>query len=307
MTSTRHLVSIADAKRRLFVGLNLRNADLTVAVVDDLGRPLSWLEMPCEKAAGAEATGRQSATAVLRATAAAGLKPADIAATGAFAKDADAAAYGEFWVGAGRDFHSLVLLTLDAEIGSGIVIGDLPLSGKFSQSSQCGHMIIDCTDHARPCLCGQRGHLDAYASARAVVARTQEALDAGRRSSLSQRLAGGEPLTTALLAAEANRGDPLALEIVMETARYLGVGIVNLMHTVDPGGVLLGGAMTFGGAESALGGRFLARIHEEVRRRAFPLLAEHTVIEFAMLGGDAAVLGAAGLARLEYAAGAKGI
>ena len=76
--------------------------------------------------------------------------------------------------------------------------------------------------------------------------------------------------------------------------------MVNLMHTVDPSGVLLGGAMTFGGHESALGRRFLARVQEEVRRRAFRTLAERTIIDFAVLGADAGFIGAAGLARLEH-------
>ena len=86
----------------------------------------------------------------------------------------------------------------------------------------------------------------------------------------------------------------------METARYLGVGITNVMHTIDPNGVLLGGAMTFGGKETELGRSFLAEIKAEVKRRAYAVLAERTVIDFATLGGDAGYIGAAGLARLEY-------
>jgi glucokinase len=72
------------------------------------------------------------------------------------------------------------------------------------------------------------------------------------------------------------------------------------MHTLDPNGILLGGAMTFGGDQSQLGRSFLAEIKAEVKRRAYPILAEKTVIEFAALGGDAGYIGAAGLARLEH-------
>ncbi len=72
------------------------------------------------------------------------------------------------------------------------------------------------------------------------------------------------------------------------------------MHTIDPSGVLLGGAMTFGGSRTALGRQFLEWVREEVGRRAFPVLAERTVIDFAALGGDAGYIGAAGLARLEH-------
>ena len=78
-------------------------------------------------------------------------------------------------------------------------------------------------------------------------------------------VAQGEPLTPRVLAEEAERGDPLALEIVLETADFLAIGIVNAMHTVDPAGVVIGGAMTFGGRDAAIGRRFLDRVRSEVR------------------------------------------
>ena len=102
------------------------------------------------------------------------------------------------------------------------------------------------------------------------------------------------------MAHEAEAGDALALEIIADTARYLAIGIVNLMHTINPNGVLLGGAMTFGGGQSPLGRRFLGWIKEEVCRRAFRGPAEQTVIDFATLGGDAGYIGAAGLGAVEH-------
>jgi glucokinase len=218
----------------------------------------------------------------------------------AFANDAGAAAYGEFWVGSGRAFHSMVMLTLGTGIGCGIIIGDLSIDGEHSHGAECGHIIINDADDARLCGCGKRGHLEAYASATAVIARTHEALEAGRESSVSQRLAEGKKLTPKLLAEEAEAGDRLSWEIIEQTARYLGVGITSLMHTIDPAGVLLGGAMTFGGRESELGCRFLSAVKNEVDRRAFPLLAERITLDFAALGADAGYIGAAGVARLEY-------
>jgi glucokinase len=217
-----------------------------------------------------------------------------------FANDANAAAYGEFWVGSGRDFHSMALFTLGTGIGCGIIVGDLSIDGENSHGAECGHIIIDCSPGARLCGCGQRGHLEAYAGATAVTDRTRDALEAGRPSSLHKQLADGCKLTPKLLANEAEKGDPLSLEIIAETARFLAVGIVNVMHTIDPGGVLLGGAMTFGGSQNKLGRQFLQWIKEEVGRRAFPVLAQRTIIDFAALGGDAGYIGAAGLARLEH-------
>jgi glucokinase len=116
---------------------------------------------------------------------------------------------------------------------------------------------------------------------------------------LAGRLESGEDLSPLMIAEEANDGDELSLEIVLETAKYLGVGIVSLVHTIDPSGVLLGGSMTFGVSED-LGRRFLDRVRVEFRKRTFPLLAERTKIELASLGNDAGYLGAAGMARLEH-------
>jgi glucokinase len=78
------------------------------------------------------------------------------------------------------------------------------------------------------------------------------------------------------------------------------VGIVSLMHTIDPAIVVIGGAMTWGGHDTATGRNFLQAVRAEVRLRGFPAPAEQTRIDYASLGGDAGYLGAAGLARLAY-------
>ncbi len=216
-----------------------------------------------------------------------------------FENDANAAAYGEFWVGSGRALRSMVMFTLGTGIGCGVVVDDLVLRGEHSHGAECGHIIIDYRPDAPACSCGQLGHLEAFCSAKGVVRRVHEALTAGRASSL-QKLAASEPITPLAVARAAEAGDALARELVMETARYLGVGVVNLMHTIDPNGVVLGGAMTFGGHDTELGRSFLGTVRDEVRQRAFPVLAEKTVIDFAALGGDAGFIGAAGVARQEH-------
>ena len=192
----------------------------------------------------------------------------------------------------------MVLLTLGTGVGGGIIIHDYNVEGEHSHGSELGHTIIDYNDDARICSCGQRGHLEAYASATAVEKRTQEALAGGAVSSLNNRLRDGEELTALLLHQEAEAGDELSLQIILETAMYLGIGITNFMHTIDPDAIILGGAMTFGEDENEIGRQFLARIKEEVHRRAFPIPAEQTHIGFASIGSFAGYLGAAGIARL---------
>jgi len=223
----------------------------------------------------------------------------------AFANDANAAAFGESWVGSGRQFHSIIMLTLGTGVGGGIIIGDLSVDGENSAGSECGHIIIDNTPQARMCGCGHKGHLEAYCSATALVKRTLELLHAGRTSSLASRISNDCPLTALMIDEEAEAGDPLANEVIAELAHWLGLGIVSLMHCVDPGAVILGGAMNFGGAERPVGQRFLEDVRQVVRENAFPVLAKKTVIEYASLGSDAGFIGAAGIARAELQRGKR--
>jgi glucokinase len=157
-------------------------------------------------------------------------------------------------------------------------------------------------DNGRLCDSGQYGTLEAYASAKSLVCRCHEALDAGRDSALNPKRSEGVEITPLVIGQAAEAGDDLADELVMDTARYLGVGSTTLMHTIDPDVVLFGGAMTFGREETELGRRFLERIRQEVRTRAFPVPAEKTRLEFASLGNDAGYIGAAGCARRDFLA-----
>jgi glucokinase len=217
-----------------------------------------------------------------------------------FVNDATAAAYGEFWVGTGKAFDSLVLFTLGTGIGCGIIINGEPIHGQHSHGAECGHIVIDYQDDARVCSCGRKGHLEGYASALAIIKRTRERLDAGTHSSLAERIHRGDDLSPLLLWEEAEQGDELSLRIIMETAMFIGVGVVNMMNIIDPDGIVLGGAMNFGGPDTKVGRRFLARVREEVQSRAFPLPAAKTVVDFASLEGDAGYIGAAGIARRDF-------
>ena len=338
MSGGRKLVTLGEARRPLYGGVDLGGTNIKAVLVDDLGRVVAFHTEKTHAERGPEDAAARMGGAVHLLARQAGIATVDIAAVGVgspgpldipagtivragnlvgwdnfplrdrvaahaglpvtFANDANAAACGEFWVGAGREYDSLILLTLGTGVGGGIIIGELNVEGAHSHGSECGHMIVDPSETARMCPCGQSGHLEAYCSAKSLVARAEEAIAAGRTGSLVTAVAAGEPLTPILVGREAEAGDGLAIELVMETARWLGIGIVSLLHAIDPEAVMLGGAMTFGGERAALGRAFLERIQAEVRRRTFPTLAEKTVIGFASLGGDAGSIGAAGLARL---------
>ena len=215
-----------------------------------------------------------------------------------FCNDANAAAYGEYWVGSANGQSSLALLTLGTGIGTGIIIDGKSIDGAVGYGGECGHSVIDSADDALLCGCGQRGHLEAYCSATGVARRTIS-LTMRRESSIRPKITPETKLSDIpkIVYFEAEGGDELAMEIVLDTAKYLAFGIVSLLHTIDASCVLLGGAMTFGGKESPLGQRFLSQVTYEVKSRTFPAIAENVLIDFAMLGSDAGYIGAAGLVR----------
>src|SRR5262245_38158796 len=340
MPTDTPMIDVACAQRPLFLGFDVGGTNIKLGIVDDLGRPLVDGKIVTEEERGPRDAVKRARTAVDELLRSVGLSIGDLSAVGlcvpgtmdiprgmflephnlphwhyfpirdcvaeafglptAFANDANATAYGEFWVGSRRKFNSIIMLTLGTGVGGGIIIGDLSIDGENSHGSECGHTIIDNSPGARMCGCGQPGHLEAYCSATALVARTHELIAQGRATSLTQRISETSPLTAKMIAEEADRGDSLSYDVIMELATWLGLGIVTLMHTIDPGAVILGGAMNFGGHEDAVGRRFIEHIRGIVRKRAFPIPAQRTVIDFAALGSDAGYIGAAGIARLDY-------
>jgi glucokinase len=215
-----------------------------------------------------------------------------------YANDANAAAFGEFWVGTGKIHDSMVLLTLGTGVGGGVIIDNQLVVGRNSFGGECGHMIIDPSPEARLCAWGGgRGHLEAYASASGVTARAREELQAGAESSLASDI---DKITAKKIFEAAEQGDPWSLKFIERTGDYLAIGITSMVHMVDPGLVVLGGAMNFGGPNSPTGRRFLDSVRKGFEARTFENVHKGTSIEFASLGADAGYIGAAGIARCDY-------
>jgi len=215
-----------------------------------------------------------------------------------YANDANAAAFGEFWVGTGKVHDSMVLLTLGTGVGGGVIIDNELIVGQNSFGGECGHMIIDPSPNARLCAWGGgRGHLEAYASASGVTARARDELRAGAPSSLASEI---EKITAKRIYEAAEQGDAWSLSFIEQTGGYLAIGITSMVHMVDPGLVVLGGAMNFGGPNSKTGQRFLESVRKGFQERTFKNVKAGTSIEFASLGADAGYIGAAGIARSDY-------
>lgn len=209
--------------------------------------------------------------------------------------DANAASYGEYWAGEYGGGRSLMLWTLGTGIGSGIVFNGELLEGAHAHAGECGHMIVQ-MDGGLSSPHGVHGALELYAGAKGLVRRCELALEAGRESLLGEWIRSGRNLSPVEINDAANLGDPLARELIIESARYLGIGTVNIIHVLNPESVLFGGAMTFGGPGSPMGEQFLTTVRETVKSMAFPIPAARTRIEFATLGNDAGFIGAAAYA-----------
>ncbi len=210
-----------------------------------------------------------------------------------YQNDANAAAYGEFWVGAGQTAASMVLFTLGTGVGGGIVLGDYILEGEHSHGGELGHLRIESPRHGRRCGCGARGCLEAYGSATSVVGRTRDELAVYRGPSKLKEYytANNDVLTAKLIFDLADSGDELARQIVDDTAYYLALGACAAIATVDPEMIVFGGGMAKDEA-------FRAKIHEYVVRFGLPHPVKKVKVEFAKLGSDAGFIGAAGGARL---------
>lgn len=203
--------------------------------------------------------------------------------------DANAAALGEARFGRHRT-SSLALLTIGTGIGGGLIVDGRAIGGAHGCGGEIGHVTIDHSSSARVCGCGKPGHLEAYAGAAGIVKTAMEFLRVPRQSS---RLHDAENLTPRLIAQAAESGDVIASQAVEQTALYLGRAIAMLAHLTDPSVVLLGGAINFGAGETVTGRRFLQTIRAEVARRSLVQAGTQVTIDFASLGNDAGMLGAA--------------
>ena len=321
---------------RLFLGLDLGGTNVKAGVVDDNGSVISSRSVPTDAIQGPDVGVEHIVNAGRQAVAAAGIPMDRIVAVGLatpgtmdipngmlleppnlpgwtnypirdrvaaqlkrptiLQNDANAAAYGEYWAGSAKNVRSLLFYTLGTGLGGGVIVDDHIVEGEHSHGSELGHVILE-MDDGRLCTSGQYGTAEAYVSATALLKRFRDALDKNAVTSVRNRMDHGEELTPLIISEEAERGDALSAELIMEMARYLGATITTAVHVIDPAMVLLGGAMTFGRNDTAVGREFLNRVRQEFRKRTFATLAEKVRIEYAELGGDAGFIGAAGCAR----------
>lgn len=213
-----------------------------------------------------------------------------------FENDANAACWGEYVVGTGKGVKDMVFFTLGTGIGGGIISNGKLVHGFKDNAAELGHIII-CMEGGRLCVCGQKGCVEAYASANSTAARATEALKAGASSSLKKVLDKNGEITCKDVFEHSAAGDILAKEITEGTASALGLLCVNVLHVTGPQRVVFAGGMI------AAGDLLLSRIRHFFKQHIWPLKEETLEICFATLGEDAGIIGAAALAKQAQKAG----
>jgi glucokinase len=200
--------------------------------------------------------------------------------------DANCAIFGEWWRGAARGSDHVVGLTIGTGIGGGIVLSGEIYRGVSDIAGEIGHMTIDL--NGRRCNCGNYGCLEAYASGPAIAARAIEGIEAGAETSLPGYVNGDLSRITAQVVYEAaHDGDDYALEVVHDTAKFLGAGVANLLNIFNPEVVVICGGVTLAGD------KLFVPLKSEVKRRAFKPAVEACRIVPGELTGTAGVYGAA--------------
>jgi len=195
-----------------------------------------------------------------------------------FDNDANLFALGEGWLGVAKDAKSFCCLTLGTGVGGGIVLDGNLWHGADGMAAEIGHIIVE--PDGVSCMCGGRGCLEMYASASALVRMAKEGVGDG----------SSVPPSADAIAQLARSGDPYYRGIFNKLARYLGIGITDLVNLLNIDMIVIGGGL------SQSSDLFLESARKEMRKRAFKVPADRVRVVPAQLGDDAGIVGAAFLA-----------
>ena len=206
--------------------------------------------------------------------------------------DANVAALGELWKGAGEGEDNVVFVTLGTGIGGGVIVDGKLVHGAGA-AGELGHIIVE--PNGYECTCGNRGCLETVASATGIV---RLAMDIAQRfngeSSLKKVIDEGQKVTAKLVFDFANEQDALALLIIDKFSYYLGLAFGNITNILHPNSIVIGGGV------SAAGEILLKNVEKYFLKFTFPPLKQTTKLKLAQLGNDAGVIGAAWLVREKH-------
>lgn len=203
--------------------------------------------------------------------------------------DANVAALGEQWVGAGNNNPNVVFITLGTGVGGGVIAEGNLIRGVKGAGGELGHITVD-FDAPFACTCGKKGCLETVASATGIVNLTRRyAEEYAGDAKLKQLIDDGEEVTAKDVFDLAKEGDDLALIVYRHFSNYLGIACANIAAVLNPAYIVLGGGV------SAAGEFLLDGVRNVFADNSFPQIKESTQIVLATRGNDAGVLGAASL------------
>ena len=199
--------------------------------------------------------------------------------------DANVAALGEFWLGAGKAHRSLCMVTLGTGVGGGLILNGKIWRGFLGFAGEVGHIAV--AENGARCACGGQGCLESESSSSAIVRKAREALADGLSPALMQP---GRELTSELVFESAQAGDAACQAILQSAGRYLGIALAGLVNTLNLPLYVVGGGV----AEAWE--LFSPSMFEELRNHSYVFCEGATLVEKAFLKGDAGLYGAAYLA-----------
>lgn len=314
-----------------FLGVDLGGTKILTALADEEGTVLARKKMPTEANKGLEHVLENIHTSIKKVLDESGVKVKDIVSMGVgspgpldvdkgiiylapnlgwenvpitslleektgikviLENDANAAALGEKWFGAGQDVDNLIYVTVSTGIGGGIIINKEIYRGANAGAGEVGHMVID--PDGPLCGCGNRGCFETLASGTALVRKGRKAVEKGKDTIL-KKLSGGDINTIdgALIAKAARMKDSVALKIWDEIGEYLGIGLANLLNIFNPEMIILGGGVM------KAGDLIMEPMLKSLKARAFKEAFQSVEIKKAELGDDTGVIGAITVAMRE--------
>lgn len=199
--------------------------------------------------------------------------------------DANAAAMGELWQGGGKDFESMVFITLGTGVGGGVIENNRLISGNQGMGGEIGHIMMNPREELA-CNCGGHGCLEQYASATGIVRVAARVLAANSEDSSLRRI---QDFTCKDVLDQAKAGDALAMEAVSQAMDYLGQAMCYLTYITDPQCFVIGGGVS-------KAGQYLIDVLQKHYESYVHLQRPEAQIRLATLGNDAGIYGAARVA-----------
>lgn len=197
--------------------------------------------------------------------------------------DANLAALGEHWLGAGRGVDDFVYVKAEMGVGCGLVLHGEIYRGQIGSAGEIGHLVID--EEGAPCKCGSFGCLETVAGGHAIVQQAEAAVREGRPTALAAAAANGG-LDIHKIISAAQGGDAVSKGLFRQAGRHIGVAVASLVNVLNPGLVIIGGTM------SQVGEDLMEPIRRIVQERALRVAVHSTRIVQGELGAEATALGA---------------